>query len=231
VPFPFAFARLNALQTAVRHSHSLAVQHCCGLKQGNCKNTFCQGVLPLEEVTIVRPPSGDLHAAKDEYWLLQKTLYGLQHSPQHWYEKIDSILHSICLTPNAHDPCFCTGFVQDPLDPSASQSSVPLSMGLYVDNFLYFSADPAVEELFEWLSWERVKVGFMGLIEWFLGIHFSWRSRVDVHLNQTGYAANLVKQFCHNSWDPTPTATPYCSGVPIDSIASSSNADDSPSQL
>jgi hypothetical protein len=24
VPFPFAFARLNALQTAVRHSHSLS---------------------------------------------------------------------------------------------------------------------------------------------------------------------------------------------------------------
>jgi hypothetical protein len=74
----------------------------------------------------------------------------------------------------------------------------------------------------------------MGLVEWFLGIHFSWRftsSRVDVHLNQTGFAANLVEQFCRNLWDATPTATPYRSGVPIDSIAHSTDADDSPAQL
>ena len=80
---------------------------------------------------MVFPPSGDLDAAKDEYRLLQKTLYGWRCSPRHWYEKIDSIL--VCLiglTPNVHDPCFYTGFVWDPLDPLASPSSVLLSMGL-----------------------------------------------------------------------------------------------------
>jgi hypothetical protein len=41
----------------------------------------------------------------------------------------------------------------------------------------------------------------------------------------------LVEQFCRDSWDATPTATPYRSGVPIDSIAPSTNADDSPAQL
>jgi hypothetical protein len=45
-------------------------------------------------------------------------------------------------------------------------------MGLYVDDFVYFSANPAVEALFEWLLKERIKVNFMGLVEWFLGIHF-----------------------------------------------------------
>ena len=88
--------------------------------------------------------------------------------------------------------------------------------------------------LFKRLLRECVKVDFMGLVEWFLGIHFSWRmtsSRVDVHLNQTGFATNLVEQFCCDSWDATPTATPYCSGVPIDSIAPSIDADDSPAQL
>jgi hypothetical protein len=49
---------------------SLAVQHRRGLKQGDCKNAFCQGILPPEEVTIVCPPSGDPDAPKDEYWLL-----------------------------------------------------------------------------------------------------------------------------------------------------------------
>jgi hypothetical protein len=213
---------------------SLAVQHHCGLKQGDCKNAFCQGILPPEEVTIVRPLSDNPNTAKYEYWLLQKTLYGLGRSPRHWYEKIDSILRSIGLVPNAHAPCFYTGFVRDPHNPSATQSSVPLSIGLYVDNFVYFPKDPEVKTLFECLLQDPVKVEFMGLVEWFLGIHFSWRfapSKVDVHLNQTGFAANLVEQFCCDSWEPTPTATPYRPGVPIDSIASSSDDDNPPSQL
>ena len=159
---------------------------------------------------------------------------GLQHSPRPWYEKIDSILRSIGLVPNAHDPCFYTGLVRDPHDPLASQSSVPLSIGLYVNDFVYFSKDPAVETLFECLLQERLKVDFMGLVEWFLGIHFSWcitPSRVDIHLNQTGFAANLTEQFCCNSWEHTPTATPYPLGVPTNSITSSSDCDDSPLQL
>jgi hypothetical protein len=103
-----------------------------------------------------------------------------------------------------------------------------------VDDFVYFSEDPATEALFERLLRERIKVDFMGLVEWFLGVHFSWRitkSAVDVHMNQSGFAANLVEQFCRDVWDPTPDATPYRSGVPIDSIAPSSDADDSPAQL
>ncbi len=32
---------------------SLAVEKLCPLRQGNCKNAFCQGILPLEETTIV----------------------------------------------------------------------------------------------------------------------------------------------------------------------------------
>jgi hypothetical protein len=114
--------------------------------------------------------------------------------------------------PNTHDPCLYTGFVRDPRDPLSSALTVPLSLGLYVDDFVYFSEDPATEALFERLLQERIKVDFMGLVEWFLGIHFSWRftsSWVDVHLNQTGFAANLVEQFCQNLREATPTATPY----------------------
>ncbi len=43
-----------------------------------------------------------------------------------------------------------------------------------MDDFIYFSEDQAVEALFKRLLWERVKVEFMGLVEWFLGIHFLW---------------------------------------------------------
>ncbi len=43
-----------------------------------------------------------------------------------------------------------------------------------MDDFVYFSEDPAAEALFERILREQVKVDFMGLVEWFLGVHFSW---------------------------------------------------------
>jgi hypothetical protein len=60
---------------------SMAVEQQCTLQQGNCKNTFCQRILPPDEITIIKPPIGDPDAKKDEYWLLKRTLYGLCRSP------------------------------------------------------------------------------------------------------------------------------------------------------
>ena len=105
---------------------------------------------------------------------------------------------------------------------------------MYVDDFVYFSDDPKVKALFCRLLSKRCKVDSMGIVEWFLGVHFSWRvtpDSVDVHLNQSGFATNLVKSFARQGRNHTPTATPYRSGVPIDSIAPSLDADDSPAQV
>ncbi len=96
------------------------------------------------------------------------------------------ILISIGLTPSLEDPCLYSGFIQDPPDPSGMKSACPLTLGLYIDDFVYFSEDPAVEALFCRLLAERCKVDFMGIVEWFLGIHFSWcitSLSVAVHLN------------------------------------------------
>ncbi len=108
---------------------------------------------------------------------------------------------------------------------------VPLSLGLYVDNFVYFSENPAVKDLFCQLLTQWCKVDLMGIVNWFLGIHFSWRITpllVKVHLNQSGFASNLVDSFLLGNQAQTPRATPYQSGVPIDFIAESSKDDASP---
>jgi hypothetical protein len=67
---------------------TMAVSKHPPLHQGNCKNAFCQGVLPEDKITIIRPPSGDPETQPHEYWLLLCTLYGLCRSPCHWYDKI-----------------------------------------------------------------------------------------------------------------------------------------------
>jgi hypothetical protein len=120
-------------QDSLRFLTSLAVEKCRPLRQGDCKNAFCHGILPPEETTIVRPPSGDPDADPQEYWLLLKT---------------NAILISIGLKPSLEDPCLYSGFIQDPSDPSSAKSTSPLTLGLYVDDFLYFSEDPSVEAIF-----------------------------------------------------------------------------------
>ena len=62
-----------------------AVSHRRVLQQGNCKNAFCQATLPDDEKMAILPPVGDPAYAKDEFWLLNKTLYGFRRSPPHWY--------------------------------------------------------------------------------------------------------------------------------------------------
>jgi hypothetical protein len=177
---------------------SLAVQHHRPLRQGNCKNAFCQDILPPDEINIVCPPLSNPNADPKEYWFLLRTIYGLWWSPCHWYDKIKSILLSIGPCPSPDDPCFYSGFIQDPSNPSCLPSQHPLCLGLYVDDFVYFSKDPEVKSLFCCLLAKRCKVDFIGKVSWFLDVHFLWYiapSSVTVHLSQSKFALNLVEIF------------------------------------
>jgi hypothetical protein len=133
----------------------------------------------------------------------------------------------IGLTPSLKDPCLYTGFITDPANTSASLTATPLLLGLCVNKFVYFSEDSAVKALFCHLLAEQCKVDFMGIVELFLGVHFSWRitpTTVSVHLNNSGFATNLVKSYSCQTRDKTPTDTPYQLSIPSDSIAPSVNA-------
>ena len=104
-------------------------------------NTFCQGILPPDKIMIVKPPIEDPKAMKDENWLLKRTLYGLCCSLHHWYMKIKSILNQPGLHQNAYDQHLFTSSIIDPSNPADTPSSVPLTLGLYVDDFVYFLED------------------------------------------------------------------------------------------
>jgi hypothetical protein len=196
---------------------SMAVKKHCTLKQGDCKNAFCQGILPDDKITIIKPPIGDPDAEKDKYWLLKRMIYGLRRSPKHWYTKIKSIFDSIGLQENASDPCLITGHVLDPSNPVDLALSSPLTLGLFIDNFVYFLEDPAKHK-FETLLSTLVTIEFMGMVDWFLGIHFQWLATdniVSVNLSQTGFAAPLVKDNNIHTCDIAHDATSYHFGLPL----------------
>ncbi len=173
---------------------SLATEHRCTLKQGNCKNACCQGILPDDEITIIKPPIGEPDATKNKYWLLKWTLYGLQDSPCYWYTKINAALNQIDFQANSSDPCLRTGHIIDPSNPGAPPSTSPLTLGMYVDEFIYFLEDPKVERLFESLLSLLITVNFMGTVEWFLGTQFQWKHRI------TKYQFTLAKLALRHIW-------------------------------
>ena len=53
--------------SSLRLFTSMTVVNCRRLKQGNCKNIFCNARLPDAKTTIIKPPSGDPDAKKDVF--------------------------------------------------------------------------------------------------------------------------------------------------------------------
>ena len=89
----------------------------------------------------------------------------------------------------SHDSCL---FVGTPVPGKA-----PIYVALFVDNFVYFSPDSDVEHYFEEALASKVKVDFMGQVDYFLGILFDWKRHddgsVSVHLSQEAYANQVVE--------------------------------------
>ncbi len=73
-----------------------------------------------------------------------------------------------------------------------------IMIGLYVDDFVYFSVSDTVESQFKDILSSHIKVSFMGVVNWFLGTHFIWRTHPDghlsVHLSQVAFSQHLVER-------------------------------------
>ena len=182
------------------------------VKQGDCKNAFCQPELPDDEIVIVVPPKGCPFTKPGTYWKLNKTLYGLSRSPFHWYEKFSGVLKDLGFQQSDHDPCLWRTWPTDGSD--------PVWVGFYVDDFGYFSLSDKQEKWFEEELKKRFTVDFMGPISFFLGCRYDWIDQADgtlsVHISQEGYVDAVLDKF--GMTDCKTASTPFRSGLPIDRI-------------
>ena len=199
-------------QLSLRLLVSLAVERRCLLKQGDCKNAFCHPTLPADEVVVVKPPHGCPLSPPGTFWRLTKTLYGLRRSPRHWYTCFRDVLLGMGLQQCAHDPCLFFG--------TPIPGSPPIYVGIYVDDFAYFSVSHDIEQWFEAAVAAHLRVEFLGPLTWFLGIYFYWTVFADghlqVHLSQEAFLRQLLDKF--DMVDCRPAPTPYRSGLVIDRI-------------
>jgi len=101
------------------------------VKQGDCKNVFCQPELPENEIVIVTQLKGYPFTKPGTYWKLNMMLYYLSPSSHHWYDKLTADLKELGFSPCNHDPCL---WHMHPTD-----GTPPMFVRLYVDDFGYFS--------------------------------------------------------------------------------------------
>ena len=79
------------------------------------------------------------------------------------------------LTELPHSPCLLLG--------TLIPNQPPIYIGLYVDNFVYYSNNDCVEKVFDHILPQSVKIDFMGPWKYFLGqnFHWEWHDK-DLHM-------------------------------------------------
>ena len=203
-------------QNQFRYLLSLAIKNNRFLRQGDVKNAFCNGHLPEDEVVVIRPPKGCPLSRPNTLWRLKKTLYGLVRSPLHWYNNISTFFKSIGLQNSPNSPCIFSG--------TLIPGKPPLYVGLYVDDFAFFSVSDEVESKFRELLNNEYTVSYDDRLEWFLGMKFDWKqtsSHIQCHVHQEAFVLDIIDRYGLSTCNTSPRATPFRSGFPVDTIAPS----------
>ena len=98
----------------------------------------------------------------------------------------------------------------------------PIYVGLYVDDFIYFSSSDKVEKSFESQFRASVNTTFDGEVNYFLGIAFHNTRHEDghisIHMSQEAFTDTLVAKAKLDGPDCGTCPTPYRSGFPVDKI-------------
>ena len=137
--------------------------------------------------------------------------------PLHWFQNISSFFHSIGIKSHPNHPCVFTGTLLD--------GQPPIYVGLYVDNFAYFSTPDGVENCFKNLLNIKYTVSYDDCLELFLGIKFTWYETEDIlqcHVHQEVFILDLVDRHQLLDCNKSTRATPFWSGLPVDNILPSS---------
>ena len=136
---------------------------------------------------------------------------------------IKGILLKMGLKASPHDPCLLSGVLSNPSSPETiSEAQYQLHVGLYVEDFVFYSSDPTQDALFKTLLQEHIQVDFMGDVDYFVGTEFTWLQhkdgKISVHLCQLSFTEFTAHRFLVHITNKVPNMTPYSSGFPVNSI-------------
>lgn len=142
-------------------------------KTGDISQAFVQSVLPDDKKYVVKLPHGCPNYPQRYLPPFEEdTLWPSLQSP------CKKNLLSLGLRPCANAPCIFHGTII-PREP-------PLYLGLvFVDDFVYFSANPAVEQKFEEQFSKSYKIDFQGKVSHFLALNSPTSDTMTATLTST----------------------------------------------
>ncbi len=100
----------------------------------------------------------------------------MRRSSHHWYNKFRAILEEIGLSVTLNDPCLFSGTVLCDGTPPTSRGGTERAkvyVGMYVDDFVFYSSDADKEQHFHDALPSRITVDFMDVADYFLGTAFT----------------------------------------------------------
>jgi hypothetical protein len=201
-------------QMELRFLVALAVKKQRIPKTGDVAQAFCQSFLPDGENYVCKPPNNCPLTPQGVYLKLKKTLYGLRRSPKHFYDLAKKTLEAVGLKPHPSSPCLFSGVL--------IKGQPPLYLGLYVDDFIYFSESDEVELKFEKDFGALLDTDFNNKIGYFLGVKFTTKrtndGNVHILMTQEPFIENLCQIAELDSPAVNEPKTPYCSGHPVDNV-------------
>ena len=88
------------------------------------------------------------------------------------------------LKASPHDLCLLSGILEDSNSQrTISKNQSQLHVGLYVDDLVFYSSDPAQNFLFNKLLQEHIQVDFMGDVDYLLETVFTWLQHKDGNID------------------------------------------------
>ena len=123
---------------------------------------------------------------------------------------ITGILQKMGLAPSIHDACLYSGVVKLDSNQPSSSPEIPtadtpsnrekIHVGMYVDDFIFYSTDPEEEKRFQQELAKHIKLDFMEGVDYFLGTAFTWLrhgadNHVSDHLTQTAFIEFSAHRF------------------------------------
>ena len=169
--------------------------------------------MPADECYILKPPYKCPITPLKTYFKLIKILYGLKRSPCHWFQLATKIFNQLGLHSCPNSPCLFTG--------SIAGVDGRIYLGLYVDDFIFFGDNDAVEEAFRNKLEAQCLVTFEYNPTHFLGNKITTAKdssgHYSSHLSQKAVIDDLLEE--HHLHETTNTTrTPYRSGFPVAKI-------------
>jgi hypothetical protein len=121
-----------------------------------------------------------------QFWKLNKTLYGLRESPQAFYDDISTFLLSNGYVRTTSDPCMF--YKRD-------SSTEFIMLVVHVDDFAIAASSTVMKEQFLSLIGSKYKYKECSTVESFLGIHVDYAPDGSVLFSQPGRIDDIIRAY------------------------------------